>query len=181
MCWVSFKHSLGSADFQKVLSHEKMQELICTIFGILPQHFVLKTSVNSIFMKFIRQSGAMWWNQQPIFHFWRLLWEFQHKMLIRTSLDRLLKKINSRGVRKTYWSTDKSRDSTQSAWTAANINAWWSSDMQQGMVESSAWHKASVNGDIISNVFCSRMVNTSNRSLNETMTFVQSIFHNVWT
>ena len=41
--------------------------------------------------------------------------------------------------------------------------------------------KASVNDDVVSNAFCSRTVDTSNMSLNERVTFVQSIFHNVCT
>jgi len=41
-------------------------------------------------------------SQQPKFPFWRLLREFQHKVLSRISLDRLLNKIdnNSTGISK---------------------------------------------------------------------------------
>jgi len=41
--------------------------------------------------------------------------------------------------------------------------------------------QASLNGQVVSSAFCSRMVDTSNTSLNEKMMCVQSIFHNVWT
>jgi len=40
--------------------------------------------------------------------------------------------------------------------------------------------QASANGDVVSNVFCSRTMDTPNRSLNEIMTFVKSIFRSVW-
>jgi len=40
--------------------------------------------------------------------------------------------------------------------------------------------QASLNGVVVSNVLCSRTVDTSNRSLNEIMMFVQSIFRSVW-
>jgi len=54
---------------------------------------------------------------------------------------------------------------------------------------SEAWQKVSqtsvngvyapVNGDIVSNVFCSKMADTLNRFLNERMMSLQSIIHNV--
>jgi len=42
-------------------------------------------------------------------------------------------------------------------------------------------HQASLNGDIVSNAFCSSTVDTSNVSLTERMLFVLSVFHKVWT
>jgi len=41
--------------------------------------------------------------------------------------------------------------------------------------------QASMNGDVVSNVFCSRTADTSNISLNERMMSMQSIFHDVLT
>jgi len=49
-------------------------------------------SVKSILVKFITQSGTTLW---MLASFWRLLQELQHKILSRTSLDRLLNKIDS--------------------------------------------------------------------------------------
>jgi len=49
--------------------------------------------------------------------------------------------------------------------------------MLQGMAESLTGTTECV---IVSNVFCSRMADMSNISLNERMTLVKSIFHIVW-
>jgi len=50
--------------------------------------------------------------------------------------------------------------------------------MQRGMAESLR-RQASVNDVVVSNAFCSRTADASNRSLNERMMFVQPIFDNV--
>ena len=64
-------------------------------FGTLQLGFVLDTFVNSVFVNFMTQSGATDEIPQPEFCFRQLLWEFQHKMLSRTSVARLLNKINN--------------------------------------------------------------------------------------
>jgi len=69
----------------------KTPESISMIFGALQRRFVLN---DSNVIKFITQSGATWIKQSGL-RFRRLLREFQRKILSRTSLDRLLSKIDN--------------------------------------------------------------------------------------
>jgi len=41
-------------------------------------------------------------------------------------------------------------------------------------------HEAPVNSVVIQNAFCRRTADTPDRYLNDTMMFVQAVFHNVW-
>jgi len=119
-------------------------------------------------------------SQQSGFRFRRLLWEFQHKILSRTRLvDRLLNKIDS-STAAVYRNTGRWRAYTVFL-NGMKHCACWTLDVQRGVVGKSRKRQASVNGDVVSNVFCNRPADTSNMSLNETTMFVQSIFHNVWT
>ena len=79
----------------------KAREPICVIFGTLQCRFILNASVDSSLSKFItKSSGHLAKVGNPNFRFRRLQWEFQHKMLSRTNLERLLNKTGSSGVSK---------------------------------------------------------------------------------
>jgi len=71
-------------------------------FSTLQHRFVVNTSVdsNSIFINFITQMAPPGESQRPGFRFQRLLLEFQHKMLSRSSLARFLNKIANSSVSK---------------------------------------------------------------------------------
>ena len=81
----------------------KMPEPISTIFGRLQRRYILNTSVDSIFIKFIIQNGATWRNLITRICCKRMIRGVQHgpHMHSRTSLqDKLLKKIglSPRGI-----------------------------------------------------------------------------------
>jgi len=78
-----------------------MTEPTCTIFGTLERRFVLNTSVNPVFIKFLTQSGATYGKSATqVLHSTTAKRVFHHKMLSRTSLARLPNKIDSSSVSK---------------------------------------------------------------------------------
>jgi len=97
-------------------------------------------------------------------------------MFRRKNLDKLLIKIDCSSIsgdRKIAAIHDQLEHRT---FSKANTACWWF-DLQWGIKSrKSRGREASVNGDVVSNVLCSRATDTSNRSSNNTLMFIQSVF-----
>jgi len=73
----------------------KTPEPICMIFGALQRRLFLNTHVNSTFINFKTQNGATWRHSATQISLSTTAAEFQHKILIRTTLVRFQSKIDS--------------------------------------------------------------------------------------
>jgi len=137
---------------------------VCMIFGTVQRRFVLNTSADSVLITLWLKVAPTGESRQPGFHFRRLLREFQHKTLYRTSLGRLLNKIDSKSISKDG-KTQVVHDLLERQQTLCMSETWYAVIRDGKTLR----RQASVNGDVVLNAFCSRTADTSNVSLSERM------------
>jgi len=129
--------------------------------------FILNASIYSVFLKFIIQSGATWQNLITSTLLSQMLRGVQCNLFSRSNLDKLLNKIDCSNILKDG-KIEAVHDVLKQQ-QALYLLAVWSPDCTK------AWQKVSRAWSIsewwrhISNAFCMKTMDRSNRFLNDTM------------